>query len=491
MRARLMRVFGYAALLVVVATCAAGAATFTNNTQIGDTRIVHCVNNGQSVVAKTSANNGTVHCDPPPTTTTVPPTTTQPPPTTQPPTTTQPPPTTVPPARVSACNGTGDDTANIQTAINRGGTVTIPAGTCMVTGLRTIGGTIIDGTGPASVLKLLPLSASASTPVIDAASFTEVRNVKIDGSRDQQPAHSFSDSYNCSGGKYAVSTCGGRGFKAGIRGEAVTNLYVHNVEITGTYGAAMATIDSSIVTLNNSNVHDTNFESIYATATTIPFSTNGGHDITVSGNTLARIGVVAGSGCSPNCAESDGIVVSRATTVRINHNTLNGVDRCMVKIEGSNDVQVDDNTASGGRVQYPGIQFQAESWPGLPGPPRVANVNVSVYNNTISGDGFQAGVQINSSSTVQSMAKNFDVFGNTVTHTSIGVLADGSTGLDNIAIHDNTFNQIDGSSYAAHPALYLNGGGINGFTESGNTHDGAAMAPFAYAGAFSASRFFN
>lgn len=379
-------------------------------------------------------------------------------------------------ARLSTCNNSGDDTANLQAAINAGDNTVIPVGTCLVTGLTLDDGDVITGSGSSSILKMKPIGVNASTPAIAVANNTQIKNIKIDGNRANQPAHSFSDSYNCSGGPYFTATCGGRGFKAGIRAESKSTVSVRNTEITATFGAAIATYETSNVLVSSNNIHDTNFEALYASGSTIPFHTVTAHDITVSDNTLATIGIfTGGGGCSPSCAESDSIVLSRVQTAKVAHNTLSGVDRCMVKIEGSTDITVDDNTASGGQVGYPGIQFQSESWPGLSGPPRVANTNITISNNRISGNGFQAGVQINSSSAVQSMAKNIDIFGNTITHTSIGVLTDGNTGLDNIKIHNNALNLIDGTLYSPHIAVYQNGGGINGFQSTLNTHDGVTM----------------
>ena len=219
------------------------------------------------------------------------------------------------------CNGTADDTAGFKAAIAAaaGRPVYVPVGVCRVSSVTVTAGITLQGEGPSSILKQLVMPSGEDNPVLEAGNNTLIRNIKIDGNRANQPTHSFSDAYNNAGGTFASTcfSCGsGRGYLAGIRGEGVSGLTVTNVEITATFGAAVATINSSNVTLTASNIHDTNFEALYASGTTYGgtgFRTVSGSNYTVTNNTLRDIGV--GGGPAPRSApKRTTIVLSRVNT---------------------------------------------------------------------------------------------------------------------------------------------------------------------------------
>ena len=156
----------------------------------------------------------------------------------------------------------------------------------MISGVR-VAHTTVAGGGPTSVVKLLAAPLGDDKPVFEVGNNVTIQNVKIDGNRAAQPGHRFSDSYNDAGGNYRDTcfSCGaGRGYQAGIRGEEVTDLTVRNTEITGTFGAAIATNNSSTVAIVNNDIHDTNFEAAYIYGSTAPYRDVSGSDITITGN---------------------------------------------------------------------------------------------------------------------------------------------------------------------------------------------------------------
>jgi hypothetical protein len=229
------------------------------------------------------------------------------------------------------------------------------------------------------------------------------------------------------------------------------------------YGAAVATNDSSYITVDNNYHHEGNFELAYIYGSIVPYSTRSGSNITITNNRLVNI--TTGTNCSPSCAEADGIVVSRADTVTIAYNTINGVQRCWAKIEGSQNVNIHHNIAQGGKVGYPALQVAPA---GANGARNIANVNITIDSNSITGPNWELGVQINSSDTLSSIAKNITIRNNTISSVGSGVLMDGNVGLDTISISQNTFNSMGVN------AIYVNGGGTNlGIT--GNTRDSRAI----------------
>ena len=129
-----------------------------------------------------------------------------------------------------------------------------------------------------------------------------------------------------------------------------------------------------------------------------------------------------------------------------------------------------------GRVQYPGIQTQALH--------NIPNVDITITNNTIFGPGFLAGVQINSSSTAPSMAKDITISGNTIRGVTYGVLTDGDVGLDTIRVIGNMFHDI-----SVH-AIYQNGGGTD-LTFQANSVDDRPLRDVSVQGALQQVLLFN
>ena len=154
-------------------------------------------------------------------------------------------------------------------------------------------------------------------------------------------------------------------------------------------------------------------------------------------------------------------MLSRVNGRIVSGNSIDGVDRDLVKIESSQNVLIDQQQR-GERSSPISRHPDRKRSDNLP------NVNITITNNTISAPGFLAGVQINSSSSSPSMAKNIIVSGNTIRGVTYGVLTDGDVGLDTIGVTGNLFHNI-GSQ-----AIYQNGGGTN-LTFESNSVDGRQL----------------
>jgi hypothetical protein len=403
----------------------------------------------------------------------------------------------------AVCDGTVDDTRAVQAAANSavGKTLYFPAGTCRVISVLVPPGANVSGVGPASLIKQLPLTTfNDPSPVFDVGSNVTISNIKIDGNRAQNQADRWSDSYNDSGRGFKNSHCcgRGRGYRSGIRGESINGLTVDRVEITGVVGAAVATNNSSNVTVSNSNIHDTDFEAVYIYGDGLPVKDVSGTNINVINNTITNLRAPIAAGNTVNADGSlgtgkqpDGIVISRAIGGNVSGNTLNGVDRDFLKLESVQNFVVSSNSVANGRVDYPAVQISpVYSRHDLP------SSNIRVTGNHLSGPGFFNGVQINSDDTLASVAKNIEIDHNVIISKGsmvFGVLADGDAGLDTISIHDNMI--VGTSSFA----IYVSGGGtalsIVGNRSSGAVGQwhlghsfalwGAALQDVALPGAFS------
>ena len=112
------------------------------------------------------------------------------------------------------CRRTGSRTtpprSNQRPNLAGGKTLSFPAGTCMVSGVRLSDATTVSGIGPSSVVKLRAAALGDDKPVFEAGNDVTIQNVKIDGNRAAQPGHRFSDSYNDAGGnsRDACFSCG-------------------------------------------------------------------------------------------------------------------------------------------------------------------------------------------------------------------------------------------------------------------------------------------
>lgn len=172
----------------------------------------------------------------------------------------------------------------------------------------------------------------------------------------------WSDSYNDAGKGFKNSTCcgRGRGYRSGIRGESITGLTVDRVEFTALAGAALATNNSSSVTLSNSNIHDTDFEAAYIYGDGSPLKEISGTNINITNNTITNLESPAGAEAVG--AQPDSIVISRAIGGTVSGNTMNGVARDFVKLESDQNFVVANNTIATGRIGYPRSRFH----PGTP-----------------------------------------------------------------------------------------------------------------------------
>jgi hypothetical protein len=174
-------------------------------------------------------------------------------------------------------------------------------------------GANVTGEGPTSVVKQLTLpSFNDPRPVFDAGSNVKISKIKIDGGRVANRPDRWSDSYNDAGKGFENSTCygRGRGYRSGRRGESITGLTVDRVEFTALAGAALATNNSSSVTLSNSNIYDTDFEAAYIYGDGSPLKEISGTNINITNNTITDLESPAGAeavGVQP-----DSIVISRA-----------------------------------------------------------------------------------------------------------------------------------------------------------------------------------
>lgn len=410
-------------------------------------------------------------------------------------------------------DGITDDSAAVTAAVAAADTLGVPvffpqtaasvyvASFDLITGVNLEGPFVplnADGTiSPLVTIKMPAKAVADNKPVVEAKNYNTISYLKIDGNRAQQPAFPFADAYNNAGSLFSVSAGQGRGFKAGIRGEAVTNLYVHHCEFTQCFGAAVATIDSSVVTLDHCYAHDTNFELLYAHGTIVGgpgFQAQSGTDITVTFCVLTNIGVT-GAGYE----KADGIVLSRVLNYAIDDNKMtSGFNRCFTKIESSSNGEVRRNNltrlvrgTTDGDTGYPAFQFAPFITSVVGVGLNLPSSDIDIADNVVVSldSAWLSGVQLNSAnavSTAASLMKNVTVHGNTFSGVHFGVLSDGG-GLDNINIHDNAFNNLDlvtPDVSTGSAAIYQNGTGINTFQQANNTHDGVTMASTLDTGAF-------
>jgi hypothetical protein len=498
------------AITAVVSLAAFGASTSTpaQHMAAGDALSVDCPN--KISVEPVDPHGVALNCAADPTTTTVPPTTTVAPTTTTPPTTTSPPTTTAPPTTTTPptttipattstttttttspppptttttpppppnqvdvrtfgakCDGTTNDTTAIQNAANTasGKSLYFPAGTCRVRTVTVPAGANVTGEGAASIIKQTTLTTfNDPSPVFDALGSNVFSNIKVDGNRVANRPDRWSDSYDDAGRGFKNSTCcgRGRGYRSGIRGESITGLTVDHVELTNIAGAAVATNMSSNVTLSNSNVHDSDFEALYAFGDGAPVANVSGSNVNVTNNTITNVHAPAAAGGT----QPDGIVISRAVGGTVTGNTSNNTDRDFLKLEGDQNFTVSGNTASTGVVGYPVLALQP-----YVNRHDLGSRHIRVTGNTLSGPGFEEGVQINSSSTTTNAAQDIEVDHNTIISggsIKYGVLADGTVGLNGINIHDN---DISGT---LNWAIRIGGGGTT-LSIQANRHNGNAM----------------
>ena len=124
------------------------------------------------------------------------------------------------------CTGTGDDTAALNTMVQAGGIVTLPAGKCLVSSLNAtnLAGAVIQGQGPGRTY-LLPLPGTTAAVVdLTGSSFVTLRDLQI-GIGPGEPAAP----------QYPTVTSAGL-LTAQRAGNASCNrLVIDNVQVTGSY----------------------------------------------------------------------------------------------------------------------------------------------------------------------------------------------------------------------------------------------------------------
>jgi hypothetical protein len=359
-------------------------------------------------------------------------------------------------------NGSNDDSTAVQNAANAasGKTLYFPQGTYIVKNIKVFDNTRVAGAGQSmTTLKLLPLATNDNSPIINVmGNNVVVDNIKLDGNRAAQPQDYYSDSYNQSGtvGYNQGSTGHGRGYRAAIRAERFSGLTVTNNEIVGTFGAGVATLFESAVTLDNNYAHDMNFEMAYIYG--------GGTNVMIKNNRMANI---ASGDIDTN---ANAIVLSRIDTATISNNTLDTTERDFFKCEVCRNIMVDHNTMNRNTVDgFPAIAFQFP----LTGSSDINTsntYNVTVDSNTISN--FSFGVQLNAGSTPVP-ARNVTIINNKISSiSSSGILMDG-TGADMLNIKNNTVSSV-GRFF-----IYINGTGTN-LTIAGNTKDGQPVPDGVY-----------
>ena len=247
-------------------------------------------------------------------------------------------------------------------------------------------------------------------------------------------------------------------------------------------GAALATNNSSNVTLSNSIIHDTDFEAAYIFGDGSPVKDVSGTTVNVleqHDHERASASAAASMGVQP-----DGIVISRAIGGTVSGNTLNGIDRDFLKLESVQNFIVSNNTATTGRIGYPAMQISP-----MYARHDLPSVNIRVTGNRFTGPGWGGGIQVNSDDSLTQVAKDIEVDHNTIVAAGSmanGMIFDGNAGLYNINIHDNDINSTTN--------LALNGyeGGGTGLILNNNRHNGTTMPNVSMPGAFPAhTQFYN
>jgi hypothetical protein len=398
----------------------------------------------------------------------------------------------------ATCDGSTEDTTAVQGLASApssvGKTLYFPPGfTCRVAQINLPTNVWAMGGGPTSVLKPITLpSASRYDSVFDVGNNVTISSLKIDGNGVVNMPDGWADAYNnaaVSGNNYRDGVGRGRGYRAGIRGEGVTGLTVDSVEFTNVAGAAVATNNSSDVTLTNDYAHDTFWELFVLFGSTSPvFAPVAGTNINIVNCTLLNINAPAAAsaqGYNPN-----GMAISRATGGSVQGCTSTNTDRNFLKMEGVQGVdaahpfEAFNNTILS---QNPAVLYPAFSHQPTFGHHDRGCRWIRTHNNTVSGPGVWFGYQVNSSDTTANAARDIEIDHNSYTGGTGGyggVLIDGSVGLTNISIHDNDFNAT------ANAAVYVNGGGT-GYSLVNNRHNGVTMTDRVVPGAFSESTWYN
>ena len=154
------------------------------------------------------------------------------------------------PVQGAAANGSADDTAAIQNAINTagqrgGGIVTLPAGTFMINGHLVMRNNVdLTGAGPSTVIKAGPRflrteGAGDGYPIISTAgaSNTTISNLTADQSGDTLQANVRTRLYS-----YVVE------------GRTSSNVIVNNVSVRNPFTYSIAMVASTDFCVENSNV---------------------------------------------------------------------------------------------------------------------------------------------------------------------------------------------------------------------------------------------
>jgi hypothetical protein len=261
-------------------------------------------------------------------------------------------------------DGATDDTAAVASAVAAaaGKTLYFPSGTYRVDRVLVTSTMAITGDGPTSILNPRTLTTE-DYPTFDVrANNVKISALKIDGNGVTNEPSDFSDAYNnggVPGNNYKTSAGFGRGFRAGIRAEAVSGLTVTNMEFTNIPGAAIATNGSSQITISDNWLHDSFWELAYIYGSINPFALTSGQNVVITDNTVDDVHAPAaanGLGINP-----DAIVISRMNGGVISGNAVDGIDRCGMKLESIRNINVMYNTTTNATLDYPGIQLQSPS----------------------------------------------------------------------------------------------------------------------------------
>lgn len=242
-------------------------------------------------------------------------------------------------------DGVTDDTVAIQAAITAaaGVRVVFTPATYLFSTVNVPANTTVDMTGATLKQKVLGAGVGSALFVVQGNGCAFLNGV-INGQKASQPADGFSDSF--SGG------AGGTGgsYRAAIVADNVTyatleSLVVRGVEFTACYGAAVATRDVSNVILEENYVHDTNFGLFcYQSADTL-------ENVSFQGNRGETIGTGDGT------VNSDFLYAAKYNRVTATDNTINSVERCLIKAESCNTVVISDNTFDTNTINnFPAIQ---------------------------------------------------------------------------------------------------------------------------------------
>lgn len=246
-------------------------------------------------------------------------------------------------------DGITDDSVAVQAAVNASTSVYFPTGTYILRNILVPANTNIFGDKTAT-LKLKALAGGDFSPILNLqGSNIEVRSLKFNGNRVNQPLSPFGDTW---GGLVS----GGKANRVAIYGDvlnattAVTNLFVFDCEFTEFYGSSIATRDASHLLVSSCYFHDNNFEScfFYQQFTNIIPHENAQvidctHRNIFSGSTFVN---------------ADVLVISGYTGVVVQNNYADTYDRLLVKLEICSDVNITNNYATNALL-FGGIGVQA------------------------------------------------------------------------------------------------------------------------------------